>query len=632
MRRFVITYLLILVSIAVKAGEIGVDTLWFDDPLMLDLKFEEYKRIGHSWFDRGNYAKSYYYLTKAYERSQIDPVVNSLLPLSAEYLNRKSVVPSVYKKYELYAEGSWLHQSGALQGNEMCIYSEYYNQNEGFSVRATFNHEVGRATVSHSIGFVDQSYNSDLDVMYKNLFKEKMDYRSTDYAVEVSTLLPKGWKVSAFGRFMYTNQKTVRYDFDSIAYKESFNTTATTKSGKLKQDDEESPYEPFVYNFEENNQNWAGGWPVDWKEWPGFNGDNVNPKEGEQKENEIGETGKLPIDDKSVNPIGDNQNNNQENNQDQNPNEWSYQDWIWNPNTNTETGDNPNTNDPTDENNDVNGSQSWNGEGWNGWNWNNMQNEWGGVWNNWNSWNYGWYNPYYFNPTYNPYYNPYYDYFLYDYQNYYDQGYSEEEYAERLRQFYLKDYDRTHRFSFLVGASVSKYYKQHEFTFRTSFLKNWRYNVGQIGVSYIWYPKGSLNLFLKTRLFYLFRSDHVKIELELVDKKDKSTEKLPLIEESVGVRVTPWLWLEAAFLYGDLKGCEDSDINFVYLPADETRFRTSIQAIVPIENKYNIFLSYRLTNRISSTLSSDVNTFYAESDDVYDHVLSLGVKWNFLGK
>ena len=588
MKRRIVTYLLIIISFAVRANEVVDSLYWQSNVYSLDLDFEEAKRIGHTWFDRGNYARSYYYLTKAYERYPFDTTVNKLLPQAAMYLNRKSVIPPLEKKYELYAEASWLHQSNESEGNKMCIYSEYYNENDGFSLRGTLNHDVEKVNVSHSIGFVNQSYNSDLDVMYKNLFREKMSYISVDYAAEASTILPKGWKVSLFGRFIYSNQKVVRYDFDSIAFKNDNNgSAATTKKGVLKAG--ESDYDNPGNNQGYNPNEWWVPSPTDY--W------------GNQNQN----IGGLPTDnnDKTNDPKEESSDNNNQN-----------------LNGNQVNGDNNNQNN-NQNTNDYN--QNW---------WNNNQGWWGNNdwWNQqgWNNTYYGWFNPYWFNPDYNPYYNPYYDYLINDYEQYYNNG--GEEYEQRLRNFYLKEYNRIKHMSFLFGASATKYYKEHEFTFRTSFLANWRYNVYQIGSSYVWYPKGSLDLFFKARLFYLWRKQKQKINLKMVDRLDKRTEKCPLIEVAAGVKLFPRVWVEGAFLYGDLKGCEDSDINFVYLPSDDTRFRASFQAIVPIERGINLYLSYRLTDRIASTLSSDVNTFYAESADVYDHVLSLGVKWNFLEK
>lgn len=268
---------------------------------------------------------------------------------------------------------------------------------------------------------------------------------------------------------------------------------------------------------------------------------------------------------------------------------------------------------------------------WNPWYNNGNTNPWSGFYNN------NWYNNFYNGWSYNPYsygfgyWNSYYDYFYREYMKYYQsQQYNEKDYREQLLKYYTNEKKSDKRFSFILGASVGKYYKHHDFLFRSSFMRSPMYNVVQIGAYYVWYPKGDLSLYVQGKIIYLWRKEKNKTEtIGLEDLRNKKISKCPIFEASVGRRMLPYLWLKGSFLYGDLRGSEDCGVNVVYLLSDGTRFRCSAQVIVPLQNSWNVYVTYRITNRMATVSSFDVNAFYLASENVYDHVLSMGVKWEF---
>ena len=182
---------------------------------------------------------------------------------------------------------------------------------------------------------------------------------------------------------------------------------------------------------------------------------------------------------------------------------------------------------------------------------------------------------------------------------------------------------------YLVGLSLRKTYKQFDFSFRTSYLHYWNYNIAQFGLSFLWMPMGNLDFYLKTKVAALLRQDNSTSSNAFIRTNSNKSENFPVIEEIIGVKTARFLWLEASFLIGNQKGYEDFDANFISLSPENTKYRASLSAYFVVSEKLRFNLTYRMTRRVSTTVNVSDNDFYEVQDDVSDHLLSMGIKWNF---
>ncbi len=182
---------------------------------------------------------------------------------------------------------------------------------------------------------------------------------------------------------------------------------------------------------------------------------------------------------------------------------------------------------------------------------------------------------------------------------------------------------------YLVGLSLYKTYNQFAFSFRASYLRYWSYNVSQFGTSFLWMPMGNLDFYLKTKVAALLRNNNSNNSKDFIRKNSNKFENFPIIEEIIGVKTTRFLWLEASFLVGNQKGYEDSDANIVSLTNENTKYRASLSAYIVLSEMLRFNLTYRMTRRVSSAVNVSDNDFYEIQEDVSDHLLSMGVKWNF---
>lgn len=206
---------------------------------------------------------------------------------------------------------------------------------------------------------------------------------------------------------------------------------------------------------------------------------------------------------------------------------------------------------------------------------------------------------------------------------------SNEDVDRNMQSQYTSSVEEITKPYYLVGLSLHKTYKQFAFSFRASYMRYWSYNVAQLGTSFFWMPMGNLDFYLKTKVFVLLRDDNYNNSNVFIRTNSNKLENFPIIEETIGVKTTRFLWLEASFLVGNQKGYEDSDANIVSLTNENTKYRASLSAYIVVSEKLRFNLTYRMTRRVSSTVNVSDNDFYEVQDDVSDHLLSMGVKWNF---
>ncbi len=204
-----------------------------------------------------------------------------------------------------------------------------------------------------------------------------------------------------------------------------------------------------------------------------------------------------------------------------------------------------------------------------------------------------------------------------------------EEVNKNIQSKYTSSVEEITKPYYLVGLSLHKTYKQFAFSFRASYLRYWSYNVAQLGTSFLWMPMGNLDFYLKTKVAILWRDGGFNNSNAFIRINSNKLENFPIIEEIIGVKTTRFLWLEASFLVGNQKGYEDSDANIVSLTNENTKYRASLSAYIVVSEKLRFNLTYRMTRRVSSTVNVSDNDFYEVQDDVSDHLLSMGVKWNF---
>ena len=179
---------------------------------------------------------------------------------------------------------------------------------------------------------------------------------------------------------------------------------------------------------------------------------------------------------------------------------------------------------------------------------------------------------------------------------------------------YSEEKNERREVSYLVGIALRTYLKHHEWYARGSYLNHWRYRIGQASVGYIWYPKGNLNLYLKLK------------GVAFIGRRES---RYPFLTEGgIGFRTFEKLWLDFSFLYGSQKGYEDIQSNVVYLLSDDTKYRITAEAIVPLNEQWSLYVDYRCTNRLSKVMEYDLE-YMTRERSVFDHILSMGVKWNF---
>lgn len=210
-----------------------------------------------------------------------------------------------------------------------------------------------------------------------------------------------------------------------------------------------------------------------------------------------------------------------------------------------------------------------------------------------------------------------------------EERFAENSESERTPLF-TQSSTREKDFLFCIGAIVQKNYKQHEFTMGVDFLRLYKSHIFQINTTYLWMPWGNLNLYSKTEFSYLWRKKKgMEARIEESDRNDKPSLKVPLIEETIGFKTFNFLWMELAFLYGNLYGYADFDANIVYLSNESTRFRASALFYLYLRKDLNLCLTYRMTGKREKGIGADEAAFHLESEKSHNHTVSVGIKWKF---
>ncbi len=423
------------------------------------LSFYENLRIGASWLEMGNYAKSYHFLKKACELQPADTAAQRLFAVSSRAMNRR--IPTRWRGEgrSIYVEGSWNHTSDDVDPETDYLATQYFTMGESVCAKADFTHRAGRLwELRHSVGFQNSPYQHSLRVSDSEVKTSFLKTQSWDYGLQAEVLLPKDFRLSLGGRFIFARHESVSFVFDSTGYSE----------------------DPWMD---------MNGWQ-------------------QAKRNSY----------------------------------WDYFDW-----------------------------DDW----------------------------------------------------------YHDES-GDEMPSGSLLNYYRDDFRKENKISYSVNLAVGKIYKQHEFSVMAGWLHYWRYQAYQVGCTYLWYPFGNMNLYFRTNLTFLSRNEQENDAIEnvvYVDGKGKRSNFLA--EELVGFKMAKILWTEAAFLYGNLKGYEDSDANIVYLSAEDTRMRALLRFFLFTGGDLRWVLSYKFTVRETTSVGVDEQSFYISKRRVFDNLLSVGVKWNF---
>ena len=188
--------------------------------------------------------------------------------------------------------------------------------------------------------------------------------------------------------------------------------------------------------------------------------------------------------------------------------------------------------------------------------------------------------------------------------------------------------EKNTEFSFSVGFSAGLIYKHHEFLFRTSFLNYWRYNAAQLQLWHVWYPKGTLDFYLRTGLSCLWRYSELE-NFENMTILSSNSDKIPVAEETVGLRLTRNFWIECSFLFGNIRGYDDFNSKVVYLLAEDTRFRASLVGIVPVSSSVDAYFAYRMLRTETTVVSSEGYSLCLGAIRSINHTISMGVRWKY---
>jgi hypothetical protein len=92
-----------------------------------------------------------------------------------------------------------------------------------------------------------------------------------------------------------------------------------------------------------------------------------------------------------------------------------------------------------------------------------------------------------------------------------------------------------------------------------------------------WYPLGNLDLYSITRVTGLF---------------EKNEERL-IFSETIGGRITKWMWAEGSFTYGNLVNGNIADGMIVYNSTDRMRYHAGAKLILPVLKNINISIIYQ---------------------------------------
>ncbi len=144
-------------------------------------------------------------------------------------------------------------------------------------------------------------------------------------------------------------------------------------------------------------------------------------------------------------------------------------------------------------------------------------------------------------------------------------------------------------------------------------------NQKQVGTSITWYPFGNLNLYATTALTGFFQGNNKRL----------------IVDQSIGGRILPEVWLEGTFTGGDLSYYNEKNAYVVYNLTETINYRLGANLIYTLSPHIDLSLMYRFYERENEYFNYSLNTETMEvtliSNKIKYQNYSIfgGLKWKF---
>lgn len=179
----------------------------------------------------------------------------------------------------------------------------------------------------------------------------------------------------------------------------------------------------------------------------------------------------------------------------------------------------------------------------------------------------------------------------------------------------------THRFktesetehSYAIGIATRKSFDWFYPELFCSYAKIFEDNVWQPQIQFNIFPFRNLNLYGTTTF---------------TDVCYKNTNNF-IIEQRIGGKATPWLWLETAYAYGNMKYYIENDFTTLYTMLNKSKHRITFNADFPIATNISLNLLYRFMTKENSYSLNDKDPHRTYTQKSNSHNIIGGIKCTF---